>query len=150
EPKHAVLQELGLLNDIEWTPISPFQSVRGELVGGLFDLPIGFDVAQEALEARFPKSRRGITDLFRAIQAMHVGVAHLTEARSDRSLRKLMRAGLELRELVRDWRLSVDEMLGRHLGDDEGAKFALAGNIGYYADDPCRLAWPFFAMAQGG
>jgi phytoene dehydrogenase-like protein len=150
EPKHVVLQELGLLNEIEWTPISPFQSVRGELVGGLFDLPRGFDAAREALEARFPKSRHGIADLFRAIQAMHVGVAHLTEARSERSIRKLIRAGLELRQLVRNWRLSVDEMLGRYLGDDEGAKFALAGNIGYYADDPRGLAWPFFAMAQGG
>lgn len=150
EPKHAILQELGLLDEIEWTPISPFQSVRGELVGGLFDLPTGFDAARDALEARFPKSRRGIADLFRAIQAMHVGVMHLTEARSERSFGKLMRAGLELRELVRDWRLSVDDILQRHLGDDEGAKFALAGNIGYYADDPRRLAWPFFAMAQGG
>jgi phytoene dehydrogenase-like protein len=150
EPKHAVLQELGLLDDIEWTLISPFHSVRGELVGGLFDVPAGFDAAREALEARFPKSRRGIADLFRAIQAMHAGVAHLTEARSERSLWKLVHAGFELRELVRDWRLSVDEILTRYLGDDEGAKFALAGNIGYYADDPRRLAWPFFAMAQGG
>jgi all-trans-retinol 13,14-reductase len=150
EPKHAVLQELGLLNDIEWMPISPFQSVRGKLVGGLFDLPTGFDAAREALEARFPKSRHGIADLFRAIQAMHTGVAHLVEARSERSVRKLMRAGLELRELVRDWRLSVDEILERYLGDDEGAKFAIAANIGYYADDPRRLAWPLFAMAQGG
>jgi phytoene dehydrogenase-like protein len=150
EPKHAILDELGLLHDIEWTPISPFHSVRGELVGGLFDLPIGFDAAREAIEARFPRSRRGIAALFHAIQAMHAGVAHLTGARSERSVRMLVRAGFELRDLVRDWRLSVDEILGRYLGDDEGAKFALAGNIGYYADDPRRLAWPFFAMAQGG
>ena len=150
EPKRAILEELGLLHDIEWTPISPFHSVRGKLVGGLFDLPTGFEEAREALEARFPRSRRGIASLFRAIKAMHAGVAHLTEARSERSVRMLVRAGFELRELVRDWRLSVDEILDRHLGDDEGAKFAVAGNIGYYADDPRRLAWPFFAMAQGG
>jgi phytoene dehydrogenase-like protein len=129
EPKHAILQELGLLDDIEWTPISPFQSVHGELVGGLFDLPTGFDAAREALQARFPNSRRGIADLFRAIEATHAGVAHLTEARSERSLLKLARAGFELRELVRDWRLSADEILTQYLGDDEGAKFALAGNI---------------------
>ncbi|MET0676808.1 MAG: FAD-dependent oxidoreductase, partial [Bradyrhizobium sp.] len=30
------------------------------------------------------------------------------------------------------------------------AKFAIAGNLTYYADDPRRLAWPFFVMAQGG
>ncbi len=150
EPKHAVLADLGLLDDIEWVPVSPFHSVRGTLVGGLFDLPVGFDAARDALQARFPKSRGGIADLFRAIESMHAGVAHLTEARAERSLRKLARGLIESRELVRDWRLSVDEILQRHLGDDEGAKFAIAGNISYYADDPRRLAWPFFAMAQGG
>ena len=120
EPKHDVLQQLGLLDEIEWTAVSPFHSVRGEVVGGLFDLPVGFDAAREALEARFPKSRAGIADLLRAIQAMHAGVAHLTEARAERSLHKLARAVLELRGLIRDWRLSADEVLQRYLGDDEG------------------------------
>jgi phytoene dehydrogenase-like protein len=41
-------------------------------------------------------------------------------------------------------------MLQRFLADDEAAKFAVAANIAYYADDPRRMAWPFFAMAQGG
>ena len=97
EPKYAILEELGLLDDIEWTAVSPFHSVRGELVGGLFDLPVGFDAAREALEARFPNSRAGIADLLDAIRAMQAGVAHLVEARSGRSLRKLARAGMELR-----------------------------------------------------
>jgi phytoene dehydrogenase-like protein len=150
EPKHTILKELGLLDEIDWVSVSPFHSVRGTLVGGMFDLPVGFEAAREALAARFPKSRHGIAELFRAIESMHTGVAHLTEARAERSLGKLARALFELRELVRDWRLSADEILQRHLGNDEGAKFALAGNMGYYADDPRRLAWPFFAMAQGG
>ena len=150
EPKHAILEELGLLDEIEWTAVSPFHSVRGELVGGEFDVPVGLDAAREALGARFPRSRAGIADLLGAIEAMQTGVAHLLEARSERSLGKLARAGIELRGLVRNWRLSADEVLQHHLGDDEGAKFALAGNIAYYADDPRRLAWPFFAMAQGG
>jgi phytoene dehydrogenase-like protein len=150
EPKHAILRELGLLDEIEWIPVSPFHSVQGSLVGGLFDLPVGLDAARDALSARFPGSRSGIADLFRAIDAMQAGVGHLLEARSERSLFKLVRGGLELRGLVRDWRLSADEVLQRYLGDDEGAKFALAANVAYYADDPRRLAWPFFAMAQGG
>ena len=29
EPKHAILEELGLLDEIEWIPVSPFFSVRG-------------------------------------------------------------------------------------------------------------------------
>ena len=81
---------------------------------------------------------------------MQTGVAHLSRAGDERSIGALLRAGLELRGLIRDWRASLDEMLRRFLGDDEAAKFAVAGNLAYYADDPQRMAWPFFAMAQGG
>ena len=47
-------------------------------------------------------------------------------------------------------RASTAEILQRHLGDDEAAKFVIAANLSYYADDPRHLAWPFFALAQGG
>ena len=83
EPKHAILKELGLLDDIEWTAISPFHSVC-ELVGGLFDLPVGFDAAREALAARFPNSRAGIIDLLRAIEAMHAGASARRSRRAHR------------------------------------------------------------------
>jgi phytoene dehydrogenase-like protein len=150
EPKHAILKELGLLDEIEWAPVSPFFSVRGGPVGETFDLPVGFEAAREALAQRFPVSRDGFARLIGAIEAMQTGVAHLRRAGEQRSIGKLVRAGFELRGLIRDWRASLDEMLQRFLGDDEAAKFAVAGNLGYYADDPRRTAWPFFAVAQGG
>jgi len=84
------------------------------------------------------------------MEQIHTGVSHLMKAGEERSLRKLLLAGMELRPLVRDWRASTADILQRFLGDDEAAKFAIAGNVGYYADDPRHLAWPFFAMAQGG
>ena len=74
----------------------------------------------------------------------------MTRAGETRSFGELLRAGIGLRGLARDWRASTADVLQRFLGGDEAAKFAIAGNIGYYADDPRRLAWPFFAMAQGG
>jgi phytoene dehydrogenase-like protein len=148
--KHAILAELGLLEEIEWTSIAPFHSVRGGPVGENFDLPVGFVAAREALGARFPRSRSGFDKLLCAVQTLQAGVAHLTQSRDEKSIGKLLRAGLELRGLVRDWRVSLDEMLQRFLADDEAAKFAIAGNIAYYADDPRGLAWPFFALAQGG
>jgi phytoene dehydrogenase-like protein len=150
EPKHAILKQLGLLDEIEWVAVSPIFSVRGGPVGEIFDLPVGFEAAREALAKRFPASRDRFAKLLGAIEAMQTGVAHLTRAGAKRSIGKLLRAGFELRGLVRDWRASLDEMLQRSLSDDEAAKFAVAGNIGHYADDPRRLAWPFFAMAQGG
>ena len=150
DPKHAILAELGLLDEIEWIPVSPFYSVRGGLVGDTFEMPVGFDAAHQALSRRFPRSRDGVARLLGEMEQIHSGVNHLMKAGEERSLRKLVRAGLELRPLVRDWRASTADILQRFLGDDEAAKCAIGATISFYADDPRRLAWPFFAMAQGG
>jgi all-trans-retinol 13,14-reductase len=150
EPKHEILRELGLLDEIEWIPVSPFFSVRGGPVGETFDLPAGFDAAREAMARRFPASRAGSDRLFTLMQTIHAGVTDLDRARTGRSAGKLLRGVLELRSLVGDWRASLDDVLARTLGDNEAAKFALAGNLAYYADDPRRMWWPFFALAQGG
>jgi phytoene dehydrogenase-like protein len=150
EPKHEILKELGLLDEIEWVPVSPFFSVRGGPVGDTFDLPVGFDAAREAMSRRFPGSRPGIERLFALMETVNAGVADLSRARADRSVGKLLRGILELRSLAGDWRASLDEVLARTLGDHEAPKFAIAGNLGYYADDPRRMWWPFFALAQGG
>ncbi len=150
EPKHEILKELGLLDEIEWVPVSPFFSVRGGPVGDTFDLPVGFDAAREAIARRFPGSRPGIDRLCALMETMQAGVADLSRAQADRSVGKLLRGVLELRSLVGDWRASLDDVLARTLGDHEAPKFAIAGNLGYYADDPRRMWWPFFALAQGG
>ena len=150
EPKHEILKELGLLDEIEWVPVSPFFSVRGGPVGDVFDLPVGFDAAREAMARRFPGSRKGIDRLFDLLETVQAGVADLSRARAEPSVGKLLRGVLELRSLVGDWRASLDDVLARTLGDHEAPKFAIAGNLGYYADDPRRMWWPFFALAQGG
>jgi all-trans-retinol 13,14-reductase len=150
DPKHAILTELGILDEIEWVPVSPFFSIKGGPIGETFDLPAGFDAAHHALSSRFPKSRQGFARLLGEMEQIQTGVARLMSAGEERSLLKLVRAGVLLRSLVRDWRASAADILQRFLGDDEAAKFAVAGNLGYYADDPRRLAWPFFAVAQGG
>jgi phytoene dehydrogenase-like protein len=57
---------------------------------------------------------------------------------------------LRLWPLLRDMRLSLSEVFDRLFGDDEAPKLALAANLSYYADDPDRLWWLFYAIAQGG
>ncbi len=150
EPKHAILTRLGILDEIEWVPIAPFHSVEGGIVGEPFELPVGFGPAREALAARFPQSKLGLSALLDDMERTTLTVARLSAARENHSLGDLWRAGLGLRGLPRDWRASLAEVLQKRLGDDEGAKLAIAGNLGYYADAPERLAWPFFAVAQGG
>ena len=150
DPKHEILKELGLMDEIEWIPVRPFYSVKGGLIGEVLDVPVGFDAAHHALSQRFPKSRDGFAQLLGAMEQIHDGVTELGEAGEERSLRKFLRAGMKLRPLMRDWRASTDDMLDRFLGGDEAAKCAVGATIGYYADDARHLAWPFFAMAQAG
>jgi all-trans-retinol 13,14-reductase len=56
---------------------------------------------------------------------------------------------LKLWPLLRDTRLSLSEVFDRLFGDDEAPKLALAANLDYYADDPARLWWVFYAIPQG-
>jgi phytoene dehydrogenase-like protein len=150
EPKHEILQKLGLLDEIEWVPVSPFFTVRGGPVGAPFALPVGFDKARDALTRRFPASAKGLDFLLTRMETLLAGLDDLVQSQQRSSVGGLLRGALQLRSLVGDWRASLDDMFTRVLGDDEGAKFALAGNLGYYADDPRKMWWPFFAIAQGG
>ena len=95
DSKHAILKELGLLDEIEWIPISPFYSVKGGLIGAAFDLPVGFDAAHLALSKRFPKSAAGFAKLLGAMEHIVNGVGELTEAREEHSIGKLIRGLLE-------------------------------------------------------
>ena len=150
DPKHHILKELGILDDLEWVPISPFFSVRGGPVGEPFDLPHGFARARQALAERFSDQSRAIDRVLGQIERIHAGVATLGEARAEHSLGKLVRGALSLRPVLAGWRTSLAEVLAREFGDNEALKCALAANLGYYADDPAKLWWPFFAVAQGG
>jgi phytoene dehydrogenase-like protein len=150
DPKHPILKQLGILDELEWLPVSPFFSVRGGPLGEPFDLPHGFDRAREALADRFPEHRQAIHHVVGAIERIHGGIADLTQARAERSLGKLMRGALGLRSVIADWRASLDDVLSQQFSHNEALKFALAGNLGYYADDPKQLWWLFFAVAQGG
>ena len=143
DPKHQVLKELGILDEIEWIPVSPFYSVRGGPLAAPFDLPHGFDRARQALVERFPKSRAAIDRVLGMMERVQGGIADLTQSRADRSLARLMRDALKLRPVISDWRASLDDVLTRHLGDNDAVKFALAGNLAYYADDPRKLWWLF-------
>ncbi len=148
ETKHAILTELGILDEIEWVPVRPFYSVKGGPVGKVFDMPVGFDAAHHALSQRFPRIREGSARFFGALEKIHDAVTRLNEAGEERTLGRLVRAGVALRPLARDWRASTADMLARFFGADEAAKCVVGATIGYYADDAHNLAWPFFAVAQ--
>ena len=105
EPKHQILKELGILDEIEWVPASPFYSVQGGPVGEPFSLPHGFDRAREALGSRFPESRHAIDQIMAAMERIQGGIADLMEARGTRSLAMLMSASPGLTEPTKRGRI---------------------------------------------
>ena len=150
DPKHSILKTLGLIDEIEWIPVSPFYSVKGGPIGEMFDLPVGFDAAHHALSKRFPKSAEGFARLLGTMERIAESLAELAEAREEHSIGKLIHGLFEARGVVTDWRASTADILGHCLGHDEAAKYGFAANLGYYAEDARELSWPWFAAAQGG
>lgn len=150
DPKHEILEALGILDSIEWVPVAPFYTVRGGPVGSPFDLPHGFPRARQALGNRFPGRQAAIDRVLGQIERLHAGLATLAKSRAERSLAKLARGALSLRPVLAGWQASLGDVLSREFGADEALKCAFAANLSYYADDPKQLWWPFFAVVQGG
>jgi phytoene dehydrogenase-like protein len=148
--KHHILKKLGLLDALTWIPVPDLYTVRGGPVGDAFTLPHGYGEARAALSERFPASRDGIGRLLGRMERIYDSLSGLVEAREERSLLKLFGNLSRMGGTVRDWRCSLAEVFQQELGDDEAAKCALAANLSYYGDDPARMWWIFFAVAQGG
>jgi phytoene dehydrogenase-like protein len=127
DPKHCVLERIGVLDAVEWVPTGALYEVRGGLVGDPLLLPDSFAGARDALAARFPAARAGTEQLLAAMERAAAGGACPGEQRG----------------------LSLSAMLDRACGDGEPVKCALGANLMLFHDDPGTIAWRFFASAQG-
>jgi phytoene dehydrogenase-like protein len=151
DPKHFILDRLGVLDTLEWVPTSAIYEVRGGPVGEPFVLPDGFVAARAALAGRFPSARAGITAVLGDMERIAVGLGTLSRRREAfRNPRQGFGALLKLAPMVRDWRRSVAQVFDRSFGGNEALKCALAANLPYWHDDPDALWWVLFAVAQGG
>jgi len=151
DPKTRILSALGILGDLEFVPVGALYEIRGRLFDPPFVLPHGFDAAEAALAARFPHHRSAFRRYFERLRAVREAMSVVGEQHD--SLWWFLHAPalpLKLWPLLHDMRLSLSEAFEHLFGDDETPKFALAANLGYYADDPDRLWWLFYAIAQGG
>jgi all-trans-retinol 13,14-reductase len=150
DPKHNVLKTLGLLDKIEWLPVGDLYTVQGGSVGEPFTLPHGFGEARQALTKRFPRSETSLAHVLGKVEEIYKAVGDLSAARDNRSLAGLMAALRGCYPLLSGWRASLDGIFAEAFGDNEALKLALAANLPYYAADPERLWWLFYAVAQGG
>jgi len=147
EPKHEVLSQLGVLDQVEWVPTGAVYEVRGGPVGDPFVLPDGFDAARCALAERFRSARSGIDAIIGDMERISMAVGKLSHAHGVSDTVALLP---NLGPLIRGWRLSVADRFARAFGDDEGVKCALGANLPYWHDDPGSMWWVLFAAAQGG
>jgi all-trans-retinol 13,14-reductase len=150
DPKARILRALGIQDDLEFVPVGALYEVRGQMFDPPFVLPHGFDAAESALVARFPGHRSAFRRFFDRLRAVQQAMSVVGE-QHDTLWWFLHAPGLPLKfwPLLRDMRLSLSEVFDRLFGDDEAPKLALAANLSYYTDDPDRLWWLFYAIAQG-
>jgi all-trans-retinol 13,14-reductase len=148
--KHHILSELGILDEIEWLPTGPLYKVRGGPVGDVFELPCGFDAAHDALAMRFPDKAHAIRRFLSDVEQIHDSLWTLKQAREEQSLAKLTRALWEIAPAATNWNFSLDEIFERDFGNCEALKCALGANLAYYGDDPRKMWFIYYALAQGG
>ncbi|MGZ9410633.1 MAG: phytoene desaturase family protein, partial [Methylocystis sp.] len=147
--KHDILRRLGILDEIEWLPTGALYTVRGGPVGEAFELPFGFEAAYEALAARFPDKRAAIQRFLGEVEQIHDALWTLKQAREESSFAKLARGLWEVAPAAAGWQNSLHEIMERDFAGCEALKCALGANLAYYGDDPRRLWWIYYAIAQG-
>lgn len=151
DPCHQVFTTLGILDDIEYVPVDNFYEVRGKLFERPFVLPHGMQAAKDALQARFPSHAKALDSVFDRFKKSDQFMGMLsTPQRGLWWLFHLPGMVVKFWPVLRDMKKSLANVFQQLFADDEAIKIALAANLGYYADDPERLWWFYYAMAQGG
>ncbi len=149
DPKHSILSELGVLDEIEWLPTGPLHNVRGGPVGENFALPAGFDAAYDALAARFPDKRQAIKHFLNEVEQIHDSLWTVRQARETGSVAKFTKALWEIAPAASGWQDTLEEAFERDFAGGEALKCALGANLLYFGDDPRRTWWIYYALAQG-
>ncbi|PPD41514.1 MAG: FAD-binding dehydrogenase [Methylocystis sp.] len=148
--KHHILDQLGILNEIEWQSTGPLYKVQGGPLGESFELPVGFAAAHDALAARFPDKSAAIKNFLGEVEQIHDAMWTMKQAREEGSLAKFARGLWEVAPAAAGWQKSLDEIFTRDFAGAEGLKCALGANLAYYGDDPRKLWWIYYALMQGG
>jgi phytoene dehydrogenase-like protein len=148
--KHYILKSLGILDDITWLPIKELYTIKGGPFEAPFAMPHGFAEARTALGLRFPSEKAGVGHVLGRMEGIYDALGELNQARESRSPKHFLTGLAHLRPIISDWRASLAQVLERDLGSNNGAGLALGANLPYYNDDPARLWWLLFAVAQGG
>jgi len=150
DPKREVFEALDLYDDIELEPVDDFQEIRCALIGEPLVLPHGFDAVESSLIERFPHRRRNIRAFLRQVRrSLQLGAFRSPDHGMFWRTLHVAELPLDLWAILRDVRSSLSEVFERFFGDDEAIKFALAGNLPYFTDDPDGVWWLAYVFVQG-
>lgn len=147
DPKRRILDELGILDEIEWISTGPLYTVRGGPLGEPFALPAGFDAAASALAERFPAHGKSIERFLDSLDEIQDAFWNLSSENAPIGKSAERIAGCA--PAAADWTFSLAHVFAREFGADEAIKCALGANLFYYGDDPRRLWFISYALAQG-
>lgn len=148
DPKLPILERLEVAAGVRFVELGDLWEVRGPALGEPFVMPAGLQAAREATDARFPHHRAALNEYFDRIAELRRALA--LAVRHQRDPRWWLRHGARtLLPFVRQQRLSLADVLRRLFGADEAVKQALCANLIYYSDDPGRMWFPHWAVAQG-
>ncbi len=148
DPKRRILDELGLLDEIEWISTGPLYTARGGPLGDPFALPAGFGAAASALAERFPAHGKAI-ERFLGASSIRSRTALWNLSGESAPIGKSASRLAACAPAAADWTASLADVLAREFGSDEALKCALGANFLYYGDDPRRMWFIAYALAQG-
>lgn len=152
DPKMPLFQSLGLDKSLEFIDLKDLYEVRGQALGAPFVLPHGFDAALAAATARFPHQKKALHTYFERLVLVRTAISFASRSREENGfwwLRRAPEAVRKLWPLLREGDATAGEVLDSLFGDDEAVKLMLCANLGYYHNDPYRMLYVSFAIAQG-
>jgi phytoene dehydrogenase-like protein len=151
DPKLPTLRELGLTESLDFVEVGDLYEVRSSLLGEPFALPSEPERAIAAVSERFPAHARALPRYFRRMDAIRSFAALALRHQDERLWWVLNGPRLPGRAwpFLRHARSSLADVTTSLFGGDEAVKLALSANVQYFADDPARLWFPFYALGQG-
>jgi all-trans-retinol 13,14-reductase len=148
DPKLPIMERLEVPAGVRFIEVGDLWEVRGPALGEPFVMPAGLEAGRQATAQRFPRHRAAVNEYFDRVAELRNALA--LAVRHQRDSRWMVSKGLRtLWPFIRQQRLSLARVLEDLFGSDEAVKQALCANLIYYADDPERMWFPHWAVAQG-
>lgn len=139
---YRILEGCDVARRLEFLPIEDFySSVFPDFTA---TIPFGWQEAEDAYSELFPKERKGIQRLLRAMKQMS---DELRVMSSDPGLTDLLSFPVKGSQLIRSTGLTAGQVLDREVSDPK-LKALFCDLWGYYGLPPSRLSWQLFAIAN--